>query len=112
MRATMTMNAGYPLTAYARGYTRKNEYATTLAKIRFAALLLVAPLIGLAAVTLAPLAGLAILARMAFKALPKRAKDIALFFAAPFVGLAYLMAFPFIGVGMLAYAGARAAIAR
>jgi hypothetical protein len=49
---------------------------------------------------------------MAFQALPKRVKDVALFFAAPFVGLAYLMAFPLIGIGMLVWMGVRPAPAK
>ena len=104
MNTTMTMNAGYQTT-----YARRNEYQTAIANAKFLAMLVAAPLIGLAAVTIAPLVGLAVLLRMAIQALPKRVKDIALFLAAPFIGLAYLVAFPVIGVGMLVYAGARAA---
>ena len=104
MNTTMTMNAGYQAT-----YARRNEYQTAIANAKFLAMLVAAPLIGLAAVTIAPLVGLAVLLRMAIQALPKRVKDIGLFFAAPFVGLAYLVAFPFIGVGMLAWVGVQAA---
>lgn len=109
MNATYTMNAGYQTTAVARNNARRNEYQTAITKAKFVAMLVAAPLIGLAAVTLAPLAGLGMLVWMAIKALPKRVKDIALFLAAPFIGLAYLMAFPLIGAGMLVWVGVKAA---
>jgi hypothetical protein len=112
MNTTMTMNAGYQTTAYAPIYARRNEYEAAIATAKFVAMLVAAPLIGLAAVTIAPLVGLAVLIRMAFQALPKRVKDVALFFAAPFVGLAYLMAFPLIGIGMLVWMGVRPAPAK
>ena len=112
MNATYTMNAGYQTTAYARNYARRNEYEAAVANAKFVAMLVAAPLIGLAAVTIAPLAALAALVWMAIKALPKRVKDIALFLAAPFIGLAYLVTFPLIGVGMLVWTGVRAAKAK
>ena len=105
MNATYTMNAGYQTTAHARA----NEYGAAVANVKFVAMMVAAPLIALAAVTLGPIAGLAALVWMAIKALPKRVKDVGLFLAAPFIGLAYLVAFPLIGVGMLVYAGVRAA---
>ena len=105
MNTTMTMNTGYQATAYARN----NEYQTAIATAKFVAMLVAAPLLGLAAVTIGPLVGLVALLRMAVQALPKRVKDVALFLAAPFIGLAYLAAFPLIGVGALAYAGVQAA---
>jgi len=105
MNTTMTMNAGYQTTAPTRGY----DYTAAIAQAKFVAMIIAAPLIGLAAITLLPLAGLAMLIKMGFQALPKRARDVALFFAAPFIGLAYLAAFPLIGVGALAYAGVQAA---
>ena len=108
MNTTMTMNAGYQ----AAGYARKNEYAAVIANAKLIAMLVAAPLLGLAAITIGPLVGLAALLRMAVQALPKRVKDVALFFAEPFIGLAYLVAFPAIGVGMLVYAGVQAAKAK
>ena len=72
-------------------------------------MIVAAPLIGLAAVTLLPIAGLAVLMKTGFKALPQRVRDVALFLAAPFIGLAYLAAFPLIGAGALVYAGVQAA---
>ena len=107
MRTTLTWTPGYEAAAYAR----RNENTTALARAKFVALMVAAPLIGLAAVIVLPLLGLGALLRMAICAMPKRVKDIALFLAAPFVGLAYLMAFPVIGVGMLAWAGVRAVAA-
>ena len=75
-----------------------------------------APLLGLAFVIALPIAGLALAAWMAAKALaPKCAgaapvvKRIALFAAAPFFGLAYLLAFPFVGIGAVVYYAIRAA---
>jgi len=80
-----------------------------------AALLVAAPVIGLAFVVAFPLVGLAILAWAGARALARRAaplarfvKNVALFVAAPFVGLAYALAFPFVGMGILAWRGARA----
>ena len=80
-----------------------------------AAMLLAAPLLGLAFVIVLPFAGLALLAWMAIKAAAKKwtvaariAKRIALFAAAPFIGLAYFIAFPFVALGALAYYGIRA----
>ena len=74
------------------------------------------PLLGLAFVIALPVAGLALAAWMAVKALARRwagatavLKRIALFAAAPFVGLAYLIAFPFVGIGALAWYAIRAA---
>jgi len=91
--------------AFARLEINRMERGVPYLDVIYAA----APLIGLAAITLLPLAGLAMLIKMGFQALPKRARDVALFFAAPFIGLAYLAAFPLIGVGALAYAGVQAA---
>lgn len=74
------------------------------------ALLAAAPFIGLVYVVAFPFVGLAMLAWLGFRALPKKLKNIILFFAAPFVGLAYLVAFPFVGLGMVAWIGARAMV--
>ena len=108
MNATLTWTKGYEAAAVAR----RNEYGTVIARAKHAFMLVGAPLIGLFAVIAFPLVGLAVLVWTAFRALPKRVKDIALFFAAPFVGLAYLIAFPVIGVGVLAWTGARALAGR
>ena len=104
MNATLTWTTGYEAAAYAR----RNEYGTVIARAKHALILVGAPLIGLIAVIAFPLVGLAVLAWMAIRALPKRVKDIALFFAAPFIGLAYAIAFPVIGVGVLAWTAVRA----
>lgn len=84
-----------------------------------AALIVVAPLIGLVFIVAFPLAGLAMLAWMGARAVGRRAtrvggfaKNIALFVAAPFVGLVYAVAFPFVGIGVLAWRGARAVARR
>jgi hypothetical protein len=81
-----------------------------------AAMLVAAPLLGLAFVIALPLAGLAAIAWMLVKAVARKravamavAKRTVLFFAAPFVGLAYLMAFPFVAIGMLGYYAIRKA---
>jgi hypothetical protein len=75
-----------------------------------------APLLGLAFVVLAPIAGLAVLAWMLMKALVRnrvaiatRVKHVALFFAAPVMALFYIAAFPFVAMGMLVYTGIKAA---
>ena len=104
MNATLTWTTGYEAAAYAR----RNENGTAAARAKHVAMLFGAPLIGLAAVTVLPLVGLAVLVRMAIRALPERVKDVALFLAAPFIGLAYAMAFPVVGVGLLAWVGVRA----
>jgi hypothetical protein len=84
-----------------------------------AALIVVAPLIGLVFIVAFPLAGLAMLAWMGARAVGRRAKplgrfakNVALFVAAPFVGLIYAVAFPFVGIGFLVWRGARAIVKR
>jgi hypothetical protein len=84
-----------------------------------AALVLVAPLIGLVFIVAFPLAGLATLVWMGARAVGRRAKplarfakNVALFVAAPVVGLVYAFAFPFVGIGYLAWRGARAIVKR
>ena len=83
------------------------------------ALLLGAPLVGLAYVLVLPLAGLALLVGYPFwiglRALARRTgglrkwtRNVALFVAAPFIGLAYALALPFVGLGMLAWMGVKA----
>jgi hypothetical protein len=84
-----------------------------------AALVVVAPLIGLIFIVAFPLAGLAMLAWTGARAIGRRAmplgrfaKNVALFVAAPFVGLVYAIAFPFVGIGFLVWRGARAIVKR
>jgi hypothetical protein len=79
-------------------------------------MLAAAPLLGLAFVVAAPIAGLAAIAWMLVKtmvsnraAIGERVKRIALFFAAPFAALFYITCFPFVALGMLVYHGIRAA---
>ena len=81
------------------------------------ALLLAAPVIGLAYILAGPFIGLGMLAWMGTRELAKHRatrkvarfiKDVALFLAAPFIGLMYAVLFPFIGLGMLAWMGVKA----
>ena len=75
-------------------------------------MLMLAPLLGLAFVVAAPIAGLVFAAWLAIKATTRVAptvKRVALFLAAPFIGLAYLIALPFVGVGAMVYHAVRAA---
>lgn len=104
MNATYTIQAGYQPAA-----ARATELRNAVAAAKFVATMIAAPLLGLAAVIVAPLAGLFMLARMLVRAMPKRVRDVALFLAAPVVGLVYALAFPLIGVGLLAWAGIKAA---
>lgn len=115
MNATYTTRyAGYRDTA---GLAKAAGWAKDLPVAAKAGLMLVAgPVLGLVFVIALPVAGLALAAWMAVKAVARRhegiamvAKRVALFAAAPFVGLAYLIAFPFVGIGALAYYGIRAA---
>lgn len=87
------------------------------------ALIVGAPLLGLAYVLVLPFAGLAMVLGLPLwyggKALAKRVgglktwiKNVALFFAAPFVGLAYVVALPFVMVGMFAWMGIKAVLKR
>jgi CheY-like chemotaxis protein len=78
------------------------------------ALLMAVPFIGLAYAVVMPLAGLAMLAWLAIRALVANpvvrkvavhVKNIGLFLAAPFIGLAYALSLPAVGVGMLAWIG-------
>lgn len=81
------------------------------------ALMLAAPVIGLAYILAGPFIGLGMLAWMGTRELAKHRatkkfahfiKDVALFLAAPFIGLMYAVLFPFIGLGMLAWMGMKA----
>ncbi len=114
------MNATYTIRYEAPGAVELEKaigYAKELGRAaKFAAMLLAAPLLGLAFVIAFPLAGLGYLAWMAVKALPRTwaavapiVKRIALFAAAPLVGLAYVIAFPFVGIGVMAYCAVRVA---
>jgi CheY-like chemotaxis protein len=78
------------------------------------ALLMAVPFIGLAYAVAMPLAGLAMLAWLALRAVVANpivrkvavhVKNIGLFLAAPFIGLAYALSLPAVGVGMLAWIG-------
>lgn len=110
MSATYTIRYAHA-TALAAKTTK-----STIARRHPVAMLVVAPLAGLAFALAAPFAGLGLLAWMTMKALAVHrtailavAKRTALFFAAPFVGLAYLIAFPFVAIGMLLYSGLKPA---
>lgn len=85
--------------------------------LKSAAMLIGAPIAGLAFVVAAPIVGLVTLLWMAARALaahgvPQKAarfaKNVALFLGAPVIGLAYLVAFPVIGLGMIAWMGIKA----
>ena len=74
-----------------------------------------APFVALAYIALFPIIGLAMLARIAGRAVFNRAgsigtvvKNVSMFVAAPFVGLASIVLFPFIGLTMLAWTGGHA----
>lgn len=93
MRATLTTRPGHETTA-----------------LKFAGLMAVMPLLGLAYVVIAPFAGLALVAGLVGKTIMRHAaklRDIALFFAAPFIGLAYIVFLPVVGLA-LAWVAARA----
>lgn len=116
----MTATPVAVVTRFVAGETAANEYRLTPAAhpapATNAALLAVAPLVGLAYVLALPVIGLGMLAWTALRAVAMRAGpvarfvgNVALFLAAPFVGLAYALAFPFVGIGMLAWKGACAA---
>jgi len=82
------------------------------------AMLVAAPLIGLAFVIALPVVGLGMLAWAGVRRAAKIAApagrylvNIALFLAAPFIGLAYALAFPFVGIAMLVGRAAKRAAA-
>ncbi len=90
------------------------EMTEARSHFKTSALLLAAPLMGLAYALLLPVIGLAMLAwfggRALFEVLAKketrgRVKDIALFLAAPFIGLVYALMLPAVGLGMLFWVG-------
>ena len=85
--------------------------------LKSAAMLIGAPIAGLAFVVAAPIIGLGTLLWMAARTLaahgvPQKAarfaKNAALFLSAPAIGLAYLVTFPVIGLGMIAWMGIKA----
>jgi len=106
----------------------EGEASTGISVARFLkniTLFFAAPFVGLAAIILFPIIGLAMLAWTAGKAWRQRKvaaegeasegisvarflKNITLFFAAPFVALAYIALFPIIGLAMLAWTGGQA----
>jgi hypothetical protein len=109
MRATTTT---YEMLAGWEPAPASHEAATR--NVKNAALVVAAPLLGLAFAVGFPLFGLAALAWMAVRALREAhlgryVKNVLLFAAAPFVGLAYVLAFPLVGLGTLVVLAARAA---
>ena len=106
MNATLTLHRNYRIEAEDRVLGANAE--EWLGRAKTAGMLVAAPLIGFVYAVAFPFVGLAMLAWMGFRALPKRLKNILLFFAAPFIGLAYAVVFPFVGLGMLVWMGARA----
>ena len=106
MNATLTLHRNYRIEVENRELAA--NAAEWLGRAKTAGMFVAAPLIGLVYAVALPFVGLAMLAWMGFRALPKRLKNILLFFAAPFIGLAYAVAFPFVGLGMVVWAGARA----
>jgi hypothetical protein len=110
MNATYTVNNGYLGHAELEAITAWVKEANAGVKTVLA--IAGAPLVGLVFVIALPLAGVAMLAWLAVKALVRNAaalKNTALFIAAPFIGLAYVVAFPVVGVGALVYFGIKAA---
>ena len=94
---------------------------TRYAGLKFAAMMVAGPFLGLFYAVLLPFFGIAALAWTAAKALARIpvvgralhfAKNVALFLSAPFVGLAYVVLFPFVGTAMLAWMGAKALMAK
>ena len=81
---------------------------STRTALRTAALVAAAPFIGLVFILTLPVAGLAMLAWFATRALARQTRllttirDVALFVAAPFIGLVYVLAMPLVGTAMLA----------
>ena len=78
---------------------------TKVETARKAALVIGAPLIGLAFVVIGPIAGLGALAWLAAKAAfeLRFVRNATLFVAAPFIGLAYAFTLPFVGIAALAW---------
>jgi hypothetical protein len=110
MNATYTVNNGFLGHAAYEGFAAGAKEAGRNTKAVLA--IVAAPLVGLAFVVALPIAGAALLAWLACKALARNAaalKSTALFLAAPLIGLAYVVAFPVAGVAALAYYGVRAA---
>jgi hypothetical protein len=111
--ATYTPEYGMLPRAEAR---RTAAAATGTRAAKNIALALAAPLVTIAFVVVAPIAGLAMLAWIGARAalvnrarLARFARDVLLFAAAPFVALAYALCFPFVGLGMLAWVAFRRA---
>lgn len=105
MKAVMTMSTGYRPVAAEGTNPNVNAWLGTAKSI---ALFVAAPLIGLVYAVAFPFVGLAMLAWLGIRAMPKKVKNVVLFFASPFIGLAYALAFPFVGLGMAVWFGARA----
>jgi hypothetical protein len=113
------MNAAYTMTRHPAAVELEAFEAQAhkvVAATKTTLMLAAAPLLGLAFVIAAPIAGLAAIAWMLMKAIVRnraaiaeRVKRIALFFAAPFAALFYITLFPFVAFGMLVYHAIRAA---
>jgi hypothetical protein len=85
MKAVMTMSAGYSPVSERNFSPSANAWLGTAKSI---ALFVAAPLIGLVYAVAFPFVGLAMLAWLAVRAMPKKMKNVLLFFASPFIGLA------------------------
>jgi hypothetical protein len=114
MNATYTIRPEPAAAVELKAFAARAREMTGAAKVTL--MIAAAPVLGLAFVVAAPIAGLAVLAWMLMKALVRnrvaiatRVKHIALFFAAPLTALFYIAAFPFFAMGMLVYTGIKAA---
>ena len=96
------------------------ESAPGISVLKNMLLFLSAPFVGLVYAVLLPFVGLAMLARIAVKALLRKpavreglayGKFLLKMAAMPFVALGWLIALPFIGVGMLSWIGVKAVAA-
>ena len=109
---TLTIRFEQPATPFFAAATAAARQIAARNDLKMAATIAAAPFIGLAFVTLVPIAGIAYLLlrglQAAFRSTALR--NIALFLAAPFVGLAYILLMPLVGFGTLATLAVRAAV--
>ena len=96
------MNATYTIRNPGYGEVAKAVHEMAPA-MRTVAMLVAAPLLGLAFVVVAPIGALLMAAWMVLKPAAPIVKRVILFVAAPFVGLVYLLTMPFVGLGMMVY---------
>jgi hypothetical protein len=109
---TLTFRCEQPATPFFATAAAAARKLAARNDLKVAATIVAAPLIGLAFVTLVPIAGLAYLLLCGLHAAARSAalRNIALFLAAPFVGLAYIVLMPLVGFGALAALALRATV--